>query len=68
MTTPPMRGSARAMLDDPAAARSRDFTGSALRLARRLRPQRGPIAAVLTLSIGGIALSVIGPRVLGHAT
>jgi ATP-binding cassette subfamily B protein len=63
-----MRGAARAMLDDPTAARSRDFTGSALRLARRLRPHRGPIAAVLTLSIGGIALSVIGPRVLGHAT
>ena len=68
MTAPPMRGPARAMLTDPAAARSRDFTGSALRLLRRLRPQRGPITAVLALSIGGIALSVIGPRVLGHAT
>jgi len=58
----------RPMMTDPAAARSRDFTGSALRLFRRLAPQRGAIATVLALSIGGIALSVIGPRVLGHAT
>jgi ATP-binding cassette subfamily B protein len=58
----------RAMVTDPDAARSRDFQGSALRLLGRLRPQRGPIAAVLVLSIGGIVLSVIGPRVLGHAT
>ena len=56
------------MMSDPAAARSRDFKGSALRLIGRLRPQRGAIVAVLILSIGGIALSVIGPRVLGHAT
>ena len=68
MTTPPMRGAMRPMMTDPAAARSRDFTGSALRLLRRLAPQRKAIAAVLALSIGGIALSVIGPRVLGHAT
>ncbi|MBJ7399876.1 ABC transporter ATP-binding protein, partial [Mycolicibacterium sp.] len=58
----------RPMMTDPAAARSRDFTGSALRLFRRLAPQRGAIVTVLALSIGGIALSVIGPRVLGHAT
>ncbi|MFZ4372066.1 MAG: ABC transporter ATP-binding protein [Mycobacterium sp.] len=68
MTTPPLRGAMRPMMTDPAAARSRDFTGSALRLFRRLAPQRGAIATVLALSIGGIALSVIGPRVLGHAT
>lgn len=68
MTTPPVRGAMRPMMTDPAAARSRDFTGSALRLLRRLAPQRTAIAAVLALAIGGIALSVIGPRVLGHAT
>lgn len=55
-------------MPDPAEARSRDFTGTALRLVRRLRAQAGPIAAILTLSIVGVALSVIGPRVLGHAT
>ena len=68
MTAPPMRGEMRAMLADPEAARSRDFKGSALRLLRRLRPQRGAIIAILILSIGGIVLSAIGPRVLGHAT
>ena len=68
MTVPPMRGGLRAMIADPAAARSRDFKGSAIRLLGRLRPERGAIIAVLVLSIGGIVLSVIGPRVLGHAT
>lgn len=53
---------------DPAAVRSRDFAGTARRLIRRLRGQAGPIAAIMTLSIVGVALSVIGPRVLGHAT
>ncbi|EUA73441.1 ABC transporter transmembrane region family protein [Mycobacterium xenopi 4042] len=31
-------------------------------------PQRWLAAAVVTLSIAGIAVSVVGPRVLGHAT
>ena len=47
--------------------RSRDFKGSAIRL-KRLTPQRGPTAAVILLGIGGIAIGVIGPRILGHAT
>ena len=68
MTAPPMRGAMQAMMADPAAARSRDFTGSARRLFRRLSPQRTAIAAVLALSIGSVVLSAIGPRVLGHAT
>ncbi|HPX36057.1 MAG TPA: ABC transporter ATP-binding protein [Mycobacterium sp.] len=68
VTAPPMRGGLRAMMTDPAQARSRDFTGSALRLLRRLTPQRRPTIAVIALAVGGIVLSVIGPRVLGHAT
>lgn len=68
MTAPPMRPGVRAMLADPALARSRDFTGSALRLLRRLVPHRRMTAALLTMSVAGIVLSVIGPRVLGHAT
>jgi ATP-binding cassette subfamily B protein len=56
------------MLADPELARSRDFRGSALRLLRRLTPHRLPTAAVMAMAIVGIALSVIGPRVLGHAT
>lgn len=50
------------------AGRSRDFTGTAQRVVKRLTPQRGPAAAVITLSLGGIAIGVAGPRILGHAT
>jgi ATP-binding cassette subfamily B protein len=63
-----MRPGVRAMMADPANARSRDFAGSARRLLRRLTPHRRLLAAVLAMALGGIALSVIGPRVLGHAT
>jgi ATP-binding cassette subfamily B protein len=52
---------------DP-AARAADFSATAMRLARRLGPQRRWIAAVITLSLGGIAIGVAGPRILGHAT
>jgi ATP-binding cassette, subfamily B, fatty acid transporter len=48
--------------------RSRDFKGSAVRLLKRLTPQRGMTATVLLLGIAGIAIGVIGPRILGHAT
>jgi len=68
MTTPPARVGSRAMPTGPGLNDSRDFTGSALRLLARLRPYRWPAVAVLTMSAGGIMLSVIGPRVLGHAT
>ncbi|AMO62770.1 ABC transporter, transmembrane region [Mycolicibacterium phlei] len=60
---PPIRG----MVQGP-AQRSRDFTGSAVRLVKRLTPQRALASAVILLGIGGIAISVIGPRILGHAT
>lgn len=60
---PPIRG----MVQGP-TQRSRDFTGSAVRLVKRLTPERGLTAAVILLGVGGIAISVIGPRILGHAT
>ncbi|WP_304113845.1 ABC transporter ATP-binding protein [Mycolicibacterium bacteremicum] len=53
---------------EPPVTRSRDFTGSAIRLVRRLTPQRGLTATVIALAVGGIAIGVIGPRILGHAT
>lgn len=52
----------------PGQDRSKDLRGTARRLIRRLAPQRLAALAVLALAIGGIVLSVIGPRVLGHAT
>jgi ATP-binding cassette, subfamily B, fatty acid transporter len=63
-----MRGGMRMAHQDPRQARSRDFKGSALRLLARLTPQRWLAAAVLVLTIGGIVLGVLGPRILGHAT
>ncbi|WP_313675641.1 ABC transporter ATP-binding protein [Mycolicibacterium sp.] len=63
-----MRPGVRAMLADPALARSRDFRATMLRLLRRLTPHRWSTAVLLAMAVGGIALSVIGPRVLGHAT
>ncbi|TEA03599.1 ABC transporter ATP-binding protein [Mycobacteroides salmoniphilum] len=50
------------------AERSRDFRGTAVRMVRRLAPQRFLTAVVITLSMTGIAIGVIGPRILGHAT
>lgn len=52
---------------DP-AARAADFSVTALRLVRRMGPQRRLIAAVIGLSLAGIAIGVAGPRILGHAT
>lgn len=48
--------------------RSRDFKGSAIRLVKRLTPQRTLTALVILLGVAGIAIGVIGPRILGHAT
>jgi ATP-binding cassette, subfamily B, fatty acid transporter len=48
--------------------RSQDFTGTAIRLVKRLTPQRWLTPAAIILAVAGVALSVIGPRVLGHAT
>ncbi|HEX2212757.1 MAG TPA: ABC transporter ATP-binding protein [Mycobacterium sp.] len=59
----PIRGVVQAPTE-----RSRDFTGSVVRLVKRLTPQRGLAAAVVLLGVGGIAVGVIGPRILGHAT
>lgn len=61
-------GGLRTPIQDPNQARAHTFAPSAVRLARRLLPQRGLTASVVALSVVGIALSVIGPRILGHAT
>jgi ATP-binding cassette, subfamily B, fatty acid transporter len=50
------------------AERSRDFMGTAVRLMKRLAPQRGPVIAVIALGVVGTAIGVVVPRILGHAT
>lgn len=69
MTEPALRGGGlRTLTENPNQARSRAFGPSARRLARRLLPHRRLTALVVALSLAGIALSVLGPRILGHAT
>lgn len=41
------------------AERSRDFRGTAIRMVKRLAPQRFLTATVITLSMTGIAIGVI---------
>jgi ABC-type multidrug transport system fused ATPase/permease subunit len=52
----------------PPALRSRDFKGSAIRLVKLMAPQRRTAVAVIALSLGGTAIGVVVPRILGHAT
>jgi ATP-binding cassette subfamily B multidrug efflux pump len=63
----PMRGPA-AMMAGRAVEKSLDFKGSSRRLLRMLRPQRFMASAVLVLAICSVSLSVLGPKILGHAT
>ncbi|MGA8544130.1 MAG: ABC transporter ATP-binding protein [Mycobacterium sp.] len=48
--------------------RSRDFKGSAVRLVKRLAPQRRTAVTVTVLGIAGTVIGVLVPRILGHAT
>ena len=48
--------------------KSMDFGPSAKRLVRRLRPQRGKITVIVAAAIIAVAMSAIGPKILGHAT
>jgi ATP-binding cassette subfamily B protein len=50
------------------AEKSMNFGPSARRLLGRLRPDRVAVTAVVALTVVGVTLSVLGPRVLGHAT
>ena len=65
--TGPVGRRLNAGLDAP-TERSKDFRGTAVRLLRRLTPQRLPTAIVLLLGVVGIAIGVVGPLILGHAT
>ena len=45
-----------------------DFSGSSRRLLRMLSPQRPLIVAAIAMGVASVALSVIGPKVLGNVT
>lgn len=48
--------------------KSLDFRGSMRRLLTVLRPERGPLVAVLALGTLSVAAAVAGPKLLGNAT
>jgi len=50
------------------AEKSMNFGPSARRLLARLQPERLRIVIVVALAITGVVFSVLGPRILGHAT
>ncbi|MEW2326855.1 ABC transporter ATP-binding protein [Micromonospora chersina] len=50
------------------AEKSMNFGPSARRLLGRLRPHRFSLAAIITLAVASVGASVIGPKILGHAT
>ncbi|MFV0496508.1 ABC transporter ATP-binding protein [Mycobacterium sp.] len=66
--TPPTSARPRSTTAPPPNLRSRDFRGSAARLLGRLAPYRRLSVAVIALGIAGTAVSVVVPRILGHAT
>ncbi|QCQ93300.1 ABC transporter ATP-binding protein [Rhodococcus sp. SGAir0479] len=62
-SSPPVPGGAGAP-----AAKAENFGVSMKRLLGRLRDYRAAVTAVLLLAVTSVVLSVIGPRLLGHAT
>ncbi|MFI5099456.1 MAG: ABC transporter ATP-binding protein [Actinomycetes bacterium] len=66
---PPMRGPAAfAMTAGMPAEKSITFWPSAKRLLRRLAPERLLVVAIIALTVVGVTLSVLGPKLLGDAT
>jgi len=64
---PPPRGPMGHMMGGP-AAKAMNFKGSLGRLVARLRGERRLVTAAVMLGTVSVALSVIGPKILGHAT
>ncbi|GIL27240.1 multidrug ABC transporter ATP-binding protein [Actinocatenispora comari] len=50
------------------AEKSMHFGASSKRLIRMMRPDRARAFAILALGLVSVALQVIGPKILGHAT
>lgn len=63
----PAAGPARFMGGQP-TEKSMDFKGSGKRLLAQMHPERAVISVALLLGVLSVALTVVGPKVLGHAT
>ncbi|MFE0188720.1 ABC transporter ATP-binding protein [Streptomyces sp. NPDC058989] len=63
----PAAGPARMMGGQP-TEKSMDFKGSGKRLLAQMRPDRAAMSVALLLGVLSVALTVVGPKVLGHAT
>jgi ATP-binding cassette, subfamily B, multidrug efflux pump len=50
------------------AAKALNFKASGKRLLGMLKPQRAIVALLLVFGVVGVTLSVLGPKILGHAT
>lgn len=63
----PAQGPVGRMMGGP-VEKSMDFKGSGKRLLGQMGPERGIISVALALGVVSVALTVLGPKVLGHAT
>ncbi len=63
----PATGPMRFMGGQP-TEKSLDFKASSRRLLRTLRPERPVLLAGVLMAVCGVTCSVMGPRLLGHAT
>jgi len=50
------------------AEKAMQFGPSAQRLVRRMAPERARLVGVVALAVAGVAMSVLGPKILGRAT
>ncbi|MFD9792142.1 ABC transporter ATP-binding protein [Streptomyces sp. NPDC059070] len=63
-----MSGHMARMMGQGDGKRSMDFKGSAKRLLRQLAPEKGTLYVMLVAAVLSVALSVVGPKILGKAT
>ncbi|MGW1884839.1 ABC transporter ATP-binding protein [Streptomyces sp. NPDC001970] len=63
-----MAGPGGRMMMGQSGERSMDFKGSGKRLLRQLAPERRTLWVMLAASVLSVALSVVGPLILGRAT
>ncbi|WP_416210151.1 ABC transporter ATP-binding protein, partial [Frankia sp. Cr1] len=64
----PMAGPGRFFMGQGPAEKSMDFSGSGHRLLGLLRPQRHLFVVAIGLATVSVGFTVLGPRLLGHAT